>query len=60
MERYQNLGGNSGVASYEIGTDFIRVKFHDGPTYVYDDTAPGAEHVDRMKTLARAGRGLST
>ena len=34
MERYQNLGGNSGVVAYEIGQDFIRVQFSDGSIYL--------------------------
>ena len=60
MERYHNLDGNAGVEYYESGPDFIKVRFHKGPTYVYDYTRPGAQHVERMKELAPTGRGLST
>ena len=60
MERYQNLDAYSGVISYESGLDYIKVQFRSGPRYVYDYTRPGAQHVERMKELARAGRGLST
>jgi hypothetical protein len=60
MEPYQNLSGNSGVESYECAADWIKVRFQRGPTYVYDHTTPGQLHVERMKELARAGRGLST
>lgn len=60
MERYQHLDGDSGVAYYECGLDFIRVRFRNGATYVYDHTRPGILHVERMKELARAGKGLST
>jgi hypothetical protein len=60
MERYQNLSGDAGVAYYESGPDFIKIQFHSGSTYVYDYTQPGPSHVERMKELARAGRGLST
>jgi hypothetical protein len=36
MERYRNIGGDSGVSAYEIGTDYIRVKFSGtGRTYTY-------------------------
>jgi hypothetical protein len=59
MQPYQNLNGNSGVASYESGPNAITVQFRDGGTYVYDDTQPGADHVQRMKELAETGRGLS-
>jgi hypothetical protein len=58
--RYQNLSGDSGVTRYAIGTDRIDVQF-DGPfVYTYDSARPGAPHVERMKLLAVAGRGLST
>jgi len=36
MERYQNIGGNSGVSAYAIGSDFIKVQFKDGSIYLYD------------------------
>lgn len=29
MERYRNLGGNSGVYAYEIGSNYIKVQFKD-------------------------------
>jgi hypothetical protein len=60
MERYQHLDGDSGVAFYECGPDFIRVQFRNGATYVYDHVRPGTNHVEHMKELARAGKGLST
>jgi hypothetical protein len=60
MERYQNLSADSGVDGYECGPGWIKVRFRNGPTYVYDSVKPGAEHVARMQELARAGRGLST
>lgn len=60
LERYGNLSADSGVESYEAGPGWIKVRFHKGPTYVYDSVRPGAEHVARMQELARAGRGLST
>jgi hypothetical protein len=60
MERYQNLDGDSGVLAYETGADYIKLRFRNGASYVYDYVTPGAEHVERMRELARAGRGLST
>ena len=60
MERYQHLDGYSGVTFYEYGPDFIRIRFRNGTTYVYDYARPGTQHVERMKELARAGKGLST
>lgn len=61
MQPYLNLSGNSGVTHYEIGDDYIRVKFRgDKPPYRYSHTSAGKQHVDRMKTLAAAARGLGT
>ena len=59
MERYKNLGGNSGVVGYEIGTDFIRVQFSDGSVYLYTYASAGAHNVEQMKQLARMGQGLN-
>jgi hypothetical protein len=59
-ERYRNLSGDSGVTYYAIGPDFIAVQFQDPNVYIYDDSRPGPAHVDRMKALAAAGRGLGS
>ena len=60
MERYKNLGGNSGVIEYEIGTDFIKVKFKgSGKVYVYDYVSAGRENIKQMKALAKKGIGLN-
>ena len=61
MERYKNLGNNSGVTNYEIGEATIKVKFKDTVSvYVYTSIKPGQLHVAKMKELAIAGRGLQT
>ena len=61
MERYRNLSGASGVNSFEIGNDFIRVKFTaTSQTYTYSHRKAGSNHVENMKTLARTGSGLNT
>ena len=62
MERYRNAGGDSGVYAYEIGLDFIKVKFSGTSrtyTYSYGGKA-GPRHVDNMKLLARSGSGLNS
>lgn len=59
MERYANLGGDSGVVGYEIGNDFIRVQFSDGSIYLYTYTSAGADNIEQMKRLARNGQGLN-
>lgn len=58
MEPYKNLSGESGVAAYELGPDYIRVQFADGPVYTYDYRSTGRGNVEQMKRLAKAGRGL--
>lgn len=60
MQRYKNLGGNSGVTAYETGAEYLALQFHDGRVYVYDYTRPGQRHVEKMKKLAASGRGLTT
>lgn len=60
MEKYKNLKGDSGVQSYEIGSDFIIVQFKNDGSYLYNDQIPGSSHVERMKKLAIKGKGLST
>jgi hypothetical protein len=60
MERYRNSSGASGVNSFEIGNDFIRVKFTGtSKTYSYSYRKAGSSHVENMKSLARRGSGLN-
>jgi hypothetical protein len=60
MERYRNIGGDSGVYAFEIGIDSIKVQFSDGSIYLYDYSSAGSHNVEKMKTLARRGDGLNT
>lgn len=60
MERYKNLGGKSGIVAYEIGDDYINIRFESGLNYRYSYFKPGNFHVERMKTLALNGHGLNT
>ena len=60
MKRYRNLDGNSGVAAYECGDGFIRIRFVNGETYEYTDEVTGRAHVANMQKLAQAGLGLAT
>lgn len=60
MERYKNLSGESGVAAYEIGDDYIRVEFKDGATYLYNNAVTGAHNIEEMKKLANNGKGLNS
>ena len=60
MERYGNRGGNSGIVAYEIGHDFITVKFEDGSVYLYTNYSAGSDAIEHMKQLAIAGEGLNS
>ncbi len=61
METYKNLGGTSGVAGYEIGADRIAVAFKgNSRVYVYSYGRAGKDNVEKMKVLARSGRGLNS
>jgi hypothetical protein len=59
MIKYKNLSGRSGVDSYEIGNDQIKVKFRDGVVYTYNNIKPGRLLVDQMVRYALAGKGLN-
>lgn len=65
MQPYKNLSGQSGVIAYEIGEDFINVKFRDiskdgSSVYKYSRSHAGLYRVEEMKRRAVAGRGLNT
>jgi len=58
MQKYKN--GNSGLIAFQIGVDFIKVKFKDCNVYKYTFSSAGIENINRMKELAMIGEGLST
>lgn len=61
MERYKNKSGESGVSAYEIGEDYIKVKFsRTTRTYLYSYRKAGKFHVEKMKSLALRGSGLNS
>jgi len=60
MQRYRDIDRDSGVSEYEIGDDFIRVKFGDGAIYRYTGSSVGGYHLEQMKCLANQGDGLNS
>lgn len=60
MERYKNLGGDSGVTAFELGAGSIVVQFKDGWKYEYTNQSAGANAVATMHRLAAAGQGLNS
>lgn len=60
MKTYRDIGGDSGVASYETATDSITVQFKDGAVYLYTNSSAGAQNIQKMKMLAENGNGLNS
>ena len=60
MQRYRNQSKSSGVVAYELGEEFIDVKFVGGEIYHYTTRRPGARDLQHMKELALRGEGLAT
>lgn len=58
--RYKNLSGASKVARYEIQKDMVTIRFTDSSVYNYSNQSAGTANIDKMKTLAVAGKGLGT
>lgn len=60
MEKYKNLGRDSGVQYYQIEDTSIKVKFDSSKTYSYSYKKAGKSHVENMKKLAAKGIGLNS
>lgn len=60
MEIYKNLSGKSEVYAYQIGADFIVIKFISNQVYSYSYQKAGKAHVEQMKILAENGIGLNS
>jgi len=61
MKKYLDKTNNSGVESFEITSNSIKVKFkYSDEIYIYSYESAGKIHVENMKNLAVEGIGLST
>ena len=61
MKVYRNVNGDSNVESYDIGDDFIVVRFRGSyRDYKYSYQKAGQHHVEQMKRLAQRGAGLNS
>lgn len=58
MEKYINETGESTITHYEIGEDFIFIKYKKD-LVEYNLTNASKEQIEKMKELARKGKGLS-
>lgn len=61
MKKYADKTGNSGVESFAILPEAIKVKFkYSEEIYEYSYASAGKKHIENMKNLALKGDGLST
>lgn len=61
MQPYGNLSGDSGVQAFELGDDYIEIRFKgQSRKYRYTSREIGVENLEVMKKLAIAGKGLAT
>jgi len=60
MKKYLNKEGHSGVTGYEVNSNSIAVEFKHDAVYLYTYKSAGKKVIEKMKSLAKAGRGLST
>lgn len=60
MNAYANLSAESSVRAYEVGKDYILVRFKDGSLYLYTYASAGKANIERAKKLAYAGIGLGS
>ncbi len=58
MTPYSNP--NSGISGYEIGSDYIRIRFSSGKIYTYPVSNIGVNHFNNMVELAQKGEGLNS
>jgi len=59
MQRYRNWSGTSGVRAFEIGPDFIVLKWAGPDLYTYSYKTVGEQNVEEMKRLALRGSHLN-
>ncbi len=59
MNIYKDIDNDSGVSSYNYGSDYIEVEFKDSSVYLYNYSKPGKQHIEEMKRLANQGDGLN-
>ena len=61
VEKYENKSKVSGITHFQIGDNFIELKFETSNfIYKYNHVKPGKIHVNEMKELAQNGDGLGT
>lgn len=59
MQKYNDIDGDSNIDEFEIGNDYIVVKFFGGGMYTYTYLSAGSHHVEEMKRLSLCHNGLN-
>jgi hypothetical protein len=60
MQSYKNQGRDTGVIAYQISDEGIYVEFRDNSVYLYTAESTGVAAIEKMKDLAKKGKGLTT
>lgn len=60
MEKYIDIGHDSGILEFEIIDDGIIIRFRHGGVYEYTVNSAGLRHIQTMQDLARKGDGLNS
>jgi hypothetical protein len=60
MTPYLNKSGNSRIFGFETTANSLTVEFENRIKFLYDEAGAGAGLLERMKSLAIAGKGLGT
>ena len=59
--KYRDINGDSNIDCYEIGIDYIAIKFNNSSKiYRYSCYRAGKTHVENMKKYAAKGNGLNS
>lgn len=58
MKNYGNTDKASNITAYEIGANYIKVKYNSNSVDTFSYDKAGRNHVELMKSLAESGSGL--
>ena len=58
MEAYKNTDKASNIEAYEIGPDYIKIKYTTNSISTYSYDKAGRNHVELLKNLAQSGSGV--
>ncbi len=59
MQRYRNWSGTSGIRFFDLGADYIVLKWATGEPFTYTYESVGQQNIEEMKRLALKGSHLN-